>query len=404
MASVEVRIEGSAADDGALRDKVCDANPTGGVGYADVGTGIAGLQTSVRRIGVYAGEEHTLALRYHPLVFVLLHQGQFIALADGQLVNASLIPVAGGEQGNAGSGVTGFVIQTRDVSGTAMVAAELVLVAFQTVEDFLERIYANGLCVRNLGINVEVRAVVHKHGVVNLAIGIVLQPCGLGTVEGAVGVIPLGPQTLGGQISHKGLEFLIAAFFLVQEVAVIAEIFRHGDELIGHRESAFAVLLNHIHAGLAGTESRIKVDTGNGQNAVLMRRVGVSGVWNIYDTELKASGAPVAGDRIIQRLGSIGCRCAVPGGIIVCILPEIQHMFAEFVGIQRAAEKAVAVVALHQHDLGIGLQIRFCLGCLKCLVAVLQGNLRAQKLCIRVGFRIPILYVLDAITGKRRFC
>ena len=176
VTGVKIRIERRTADNRALCDKVSHADPAGSVRYADVRAGIAGFLTGIRRIAVYAGEEHSLALCNHPLVLVLLHQRLAAAAADRQLVNAPLIPVARRKQCNACARITRPVIQARNVACTGVTAAEFVLVAFQAVENFRKRIHVDRFRIRKLCINAAVRTIVYKHGIVDLSIRTVLQP------------------------------------------------------------------------------------------------------------------------------------------------------------------------------------------------------------------------------------
>ena len=140
---VKIRVKRRTIDNGALCDKIRHADPAGGVRYADVCAGIAGLFTGIRRIAAYAGEEHSLTLCDHPLILVLLHQRFAAAAADRQLVNTPLIPVARRKQCNTCARIVCFIIQPRDAACTVVTAAEFVLVAFQSVEDFFKRIRAD---------------------------------------------------------------------------------------------------------------------------------------------------------------------------------------------------------------------------------------------------------------------
>ena len=104
---------------------------------------------------------------------------------------------------------------------------------------------------------------------------IILEPCGLGSVEIAVGVIPLGIHSALGQLSHEGLKVLHVSFLLVEEVAVKAHVFRDFHQLVDQREIAVFVLCDQIGARLAGAEKGIKVDAGDRHDAVFVRSVGV---------------------------------------------------------------------------------------------------------------------------------
>ena len=284
-----------------------------------------------------------------------------------------------------------------------MTAAELVLVALCAEEDALKGVNADLLSICDSAVyRGFAPAIVDEHRVVDLSVNVVLQPLGLRGVKAAVGVIPLGIEAGFRQLSHKGLKVFIIALFLVQEVAVKAHVFRHLDQFLRNGEVPVFIPLDQVRASLAGAESRIEIDTGNGHNAVLVGGVGVSRVRDVDDTELKASGLPVAGDGVINGLRGIRGSRAVPGGEIVGVLPEIQHMLAELIGIHGAVKEAVAVVTLHQHYLSIRGQIGLCLGSLEGFVALLQRHFCPQELCIGIGFRAPIFNVLYTIAGKGR--
>ena len=401
VTGVEIGVELGAVDDGTLGDKVSHADPSGSVCHLHIGTAVTSFQAGIRGIFLHAGEEHSFALGHHPLELIPLHGRCALSIVEGNLVHAALIPVTGGEQGYAGAGVAGFIIQVCHIAGAGVTAAELVLVALCAEEDALKGVNADLLSICDSAVyRGFAPAIVDEHRVVDLSVNVVLQPLGLRGVKAAVGVIPLGIQAGCGQLSHKGFEILHIAFFLVQEVAVKAHILSDLDELVCNGELAVLVLFNQVSAGLAGTERRIEIDTGDGHHAVFMSSIGISRVGDIHNAELKAASLPVAGNGIINCFGGIGSCCAVPGREVVGILPEVEHMLAEFIGIHSAVEKAVAVVTLHQHDFCIGIQIRLGLGCFKCLIALLQRNLRSQELCIGIGFRTPVFDVLHPIARK----
>ena len=401
MAGVEIGVEAAAADDGTLGDEVGNAHPAVGIVHVHIGTGVAALEAGVGGVFHDAGPEHALALLAHPLVAVLLGGGNALAVTGGvQTLQATVVAVGAAEQGVAGSGVAGGIVEVGHAGGTVMVAAEAGLVALDAVEDLRMGIRTDGLGVAQLAVDAGEAGVVDEDGIVDLAVGLILQPCGLGGIEGGVGIIPLGIQTLGGQVGHEGLEALVVALLLVQEIAVKAVVFGHFHQLFGDDINLAVLFRQHVGAGLAGTEGGIEVDAGDGHNTVPMGGVGVGGVRNVDDAELEASGPPVAGGRIIQSLGGVGRSRTVPGGEIVGVLPEGHDILGELIGIHGAAEEAVAIVAGHVHDLGIGGQVGLGLGGGESLIAVKQRHIGHQELRVGVRRRVPVFDVLDAVSGE----
>ena len=85
---------------------------------------------------------------------------------------------------------------------------------------------------------------------------VIAQPCCLGLIEGRVGVVPLSPQTLAGQIGHKGFEFgVIAPFFLVEEVAVETVVLGHINQFLGDEVAlGVRIFIEHLGEGQARAE------------------------------------------------------------------------------------------------------------------------------------------------------
>ena len=156
-----------------------------------------------------------------------------------------------------------------------MATAEFIHIALQSDEDGFKRIDADltGVCKGVL--NSVFPIIVDKDGIVDLPVLIILEPCGLGSVEIAVGVIPLGIHPTLGQLGHEGLKVLHISFLLVEEVAVKAHVFRDFHQLVDQREIAVFVLCDQIGACLAGTKGGIKIDAGDRHDAVFVRSVGV---------------------------------------------------------------------------------------------------------------------------------
>ena len=94
----------------------------------------------------------------------------------------------------------------------------------------------------------------------------------------------------------------------------------------------------------------------------------------------------------------------MPGGEVVGVLPEIEHMLAEFVGVHGAVEKAVSVVALHEHYLGFGFQIGLGLCLLEGIDPCLQRHLCTHKFRVRIGFRAPVFDVFNTVSRKAGLC
>ena len=85
---------------------------------------------------------------------------------------------------------------------------------------------------------------------------VVAQPRRLGFVKGRVGVVPLSPQTLTGQIGHEGFEFrVIAPFFLVEEVAVETVVLGHINQFLGDEVAlGVRIFIEHLGEGQARAE------------------------------------------------------------------------------------------------------------------------------------------------------
>ena len=87
----------------------------------------------------------------------------------------------------------------------------------------------------------------------------------------------------------------------------------------------------------------------------------------------------------------------MPGTVVVHILPEVEYVLAEFVCVGIAVKKRVAIIAgqrkilRRRAQIGIGLRSR------KRCIPILQRNLRAQKLRIRIRLRAPRKQILAAV-------
>ena len=400
VTGVEVGVESGAVDDGAFGDEVRHADPAAGIADVHIRTGVTALHAGVGGILIDAGPEHSLPLLAHPLIAVLLRGGTVIAIGGGvDALQAPVVIVGTAEQSVACPGIAILVIEFGQVTGTAVTAAEAGLIALDAVENGLIGVSPDGLGVGELAVNVAEAAVVDENGVVDLAVLLVEQPLGLGAVEGRVGIIPLGPKTGSGQVGHEVLEFsLPAALLLVHEVAVVTVVMGHFNELIG--DVLPVVIAHQILAGLGRTERGVKIDTSDAHDAVLVGGIGIGGVGNVDNAELEATGLPVTGLGIIQRLGRVGGGGAMPGAEVIGILPEGHDILGELIGVHGASEEAVAIVAGHVHDLGIRGQIGLRLGGGEGLIAVLQRHGGHQEFGIGVCLRIPILNVLNTVARK----
>ena len=90
----------------------------------------------------------------------------------------------------------------------------------------------------------------------NTSVFVVTQPRSLRFVKGRVGVVPLSPQTLAGQIGHEGFEFrVIAPFFLVEEIAIETVVLGHIDQFLGDEVAlGVRIFIEHLSEGQARTE------------------------------------------------------------------------------------------------------------------------------------------------------
>ena len=91
----------------------------------------------------------------------------------------------------------------------------------------------------------------------------------------------------------------------------------------------------------------------------------------------------------------------MPGGVLIDVLPEVEHMGAELVGVGVGVKEAVAVVTRQRQVLGQRGQVRVGLSGGKGRVAVLQRDLRSQQLGVGVRLRGPLHDVLHAVAVKR---
>ena len=128
------------------------------------------------------------------------------------------------------------------------------LVGFDSREHFLVGVVS--IRKRPAIHSLAVVSVVDEDRGVNTPVFLVTQPRGLGFVEGRVGVIPLSPQTLAGQIGHEGFEFrVIAPFFLVEEIAIETVVLGHIDQFLGDEVAlGVRIFIEHLGEGQARAE------------------------------------------------------------------------------------------------------------------------------------------------------
>ena len=128
------------------------------------------------------------------------------------------------------------------------------LVGFDSREHFLVGVVS--IRKRPAIHSLAVVSVVDEDRGVNTPVFLVTQPRGLGFVEGRVGVIPLSPQTLAGQVGHEGLEFLVVPpFFLVEEIAVETVVLGHINQFLGDDIAlGVRIFIEHLSEGQAWTE------------------------------------------------------------------------------------------------------------------------------------------------------
>ena len=141
-------------------------------------------------------------------------------------------------------------------------------------------------------------------------------------------------------------------------------------------------------------------DTTDGQHAVLMGGVGVAGVGQVHKTELKLTVFPSvrhAALILVHTFRHFLGGHPVPRAVVVGILPEVEQILAELVGVGIAVEECVAIVAGQGEPLGFGAQLRVGLSCGQGSVAVLQRNLRTEHITPRVSFRGPVQEILGTV-------
>ena len=202
----------------------------------------------------------------------------------------------------------------------------------------------------------------------------------------------------------------VNALFLIEEVTVKTIPFCKLDQFFSNNEVAFFVLFKQGVHRLAGAVVGVEVYAAHGQNAVLVGSVGVGRVGHIDSAELKvALRLPAVASCVVLLVvavpdaqGRVGHSSAVPGAVVVHILPEVKHVLAELVVVSGALIKGIAVVAGHVHHLYIGAELGVCLGGSIGVDVFLEGDLSPHQIGIGVGFRAPVFQVDDPVTSKQR--
>ena len=136
-----------------------------------------------------------------------------------------------------------------------------------------------------------------------------------------------------------------------------------------------------------------------------MGGVGISGIGQVHHAKFKRAVLPcvVVHTLIvyIPQLNGCGSRSlAVPGAVVVDVLPEVEAVFTELVGVRGTAEEGVAIVTSQGQVLHLRVQAGVGLGGCNRSNAVLQGYPRPQKLCVRVCRRVPGQQVLGPVTVR----
>ena len=251
----EIRPEITSLNDASSRSKVCNSNPATALdthGRIGLSIGRAGLS----HVLLHAREVHALTLSDHPLIGLLLHERTCRIGAAGDFLNiviqTALVVIRGSKESNRSQRRVIFF------RGVALVdpatGAKTGLVGFDSSEYFLVGVIS--IRKRPAIHSLAVVSVVHEDRRVNTPVFLVAQPRGLRFVEGRVGVVPLSPQTLAGQIGHEGLEFLVVPpFFLVEEITVETVVLGHINQFLGDDIAlGVRIFIEHLSEGQARTE------------------------------------------------------------------------------------------------------------------------------------------------------
>ena len=251
----EIRPEITSLNDASSRSKVCNSNPATALdthGRIGLSIGRAGLS----HVLLHAREVHALTLSDHPLIGLLLHERTCRIGAAGDFLNiviqTALVVIRGSKESNRSQRRVIFF------RGVALVdpatGAKTGLVGFDSSEYFLVGVIS--IRKRPAIHSLAVVSVVHEDRRVNTPVFLVAQPRGLRFVEGRVGVVPLSPQTLAGQIGHEGLEFLVVPpFFLVEEITVETVVLGHINQFLGDDIAlGVRIFIEHLGEGQARAE------------------------------------------------------------------------------------------------------------------------------------------------------
>ena len=241
----------------------------------------------------------------------------------------------------------------------------------------------------------------NKHRVCDIGIA-VLQHIG----AEAAGIIPLHIHAVGTHLCQELFQFCsylraVGAAFHVEEIAIEPIILCHFRQLISNGIPAVFVGIQHHFKVLIGSGLE---HTSQGQHAVFVCCIGVSRVGQVDQTKLKITAGPgvaIGGVtlvlNVVQLFRSADRGHSMPGSVLVYILPEIENVSTELVGVGIAVEECIAVVTGQGEILSFRQKIGVGLCCSQCSVAILQRNLCTEQLSIRVCFRRPIHNVFHAI-------
>ena len=311
-------------------------------------------------------------------------------------------------------GVHGLAI-FADVQTQVILLAPAVAAGLNACKHNLQGIQAQGLCIRCGSFQLiiaSVPPVIQENGVGILGIRFLIVHEGrvravefILVTDAARGiynrVIPLDVQAGVPHLLHECLvERNIGGgdrFFLVDEETIEAIVLAHLNELLCIGEAAVLVLGQELGMLQTGTGQE---DTADGQHAVLMGGVGVAGVGHVDEAKLELTVLPGIGNTalvLIHLIGDFLGGHPVPRAVVVGILPEVEQILAELVGVGIAVEECVAIVAGQGEPLGFGAQVRVSLGCGQGSIAVLQRNLRTEHITPGVGFRAPVQEILGTV-------
>ncbi len=383
VTGIEIGVEGVAVDNRTLGHHAGD---TGHLVVLNANFIVAGGR-SVGGVAGGAGEPHTLADGAHPLEVVGF-------TAQIQVGAAVLVQTSVDKVGT----------QRRDGANDLAVGPHLGEVVVPAVAaSFKAAVHSAHAVLRNFALGAGgAPAVILKEGVGRAGVHHLL-------INRAAGIVVLDVQAaLFAQILQECSQFLLCSAggrigtFQVHKPAVEPIVVGDFNELVRIGETTVLISLDEGPPGLisAGQEN-----AAQGQNAILVSSVGVGRVGQVHHAKLKGTLLPVGSALafafgIPQLKGGSGCGLAVPGSVVVDVLPEVEAVFAEFVGVGGAAEEGVAIVAGEGQILNFGIQLRFRLRRCNRVNTVLQRHPGTQQFRIGIGCGIPRQKILCTIAVR----